>query len=314
MGQPELSYEEREAIKVKRMVRLGISLGAAAIAGIVSLFAIFGSFYSVDAGEMGVVTSFGAVTDVKAPGGPYFKTPFVQAVEKIGTRTGWTDWSFRGKDEDYRIESYSKDQQPAHLSVKVTYHLNADPKSVTTMFTQYKTVDGFANAVINPRTLEAVKTVFGQFNAVTAIQDRAALNTQVETAVRALIPPLVTIEGVQIQDISFSETYEQSIEQRMQAQVEVEKIGQNLERERKQAEIRIVQANASASAQVAAAQAEATSIKLKGEAEASAIKARTAALADSPKLVDLTLAEKWNGVLPTTVPPNGTVPFLPIGK
>lgn len=45
-------------------------------------------------------------------------------------------------------------------------------------------------------------------------------------------------------------------------------------------------------------------------AEAAAIKARGAALRDNPALIDLTAVERWNGTLPTTIPPNGTVPFL----
>ncbi|MDO5650467.1 MAG: hypothetical protein Q4G11_07665, partial [Gallicola sp.] len=47
-----------------------------------------------------------------------------------------------------------------------------------------------------------------------------------------------------------------------------------------------------------------------GEAEADAIRMRSDALANNPALIELTKAENWNGVLPTTVLPNGTIPFI----
>jgi hypothetical protein len=42
----------------------------------------------------------------------------------------------------------------------------------------------------------------------------------------------------------------------------------------------------------------------------SAIKAKGDALAANPNLVALIQAERWNGVLPTTLVPGSTVPFL----
>ncbi len=79
-----------------------------------------------------------------------------------------------------------------------------------------------------------------------------------------------------------------------------------------QAEILVIQAEAAAAARVAKAQAEATAIRLRGEAEADAITARGKALAANPELVSLVQAERWNGILPTTMIPNSVVPFLDV--
>lgn len=62
------------------------------------------------------------------------------------------------------------------------------------------------------------------------------------------------------------------------------------------------------------AKAEAESIRIKGDAEASAIKSRAEALAQNQNLVELTKAEKWDGKLPTTVLPTGTLPFIDAKK
>jgi regulator of protease activity HflC (stomatin/prohibitin superfamily) len=107
------------------------------------------------------------------------------------------------------------------------------------------------------------------------------------------------VESIQIENIDFSDAYEQSIEQRMLAEVEVQKVQQNAQREKVQAEILVIQSKAEADAK-----------KLQGEAEAYAINARGKALRDNPGLVELVQAEKWDGKLPTTMVPGQTVPFI----
>jgi regulator of protease activity HflC (stomatin/prohibitin superfamily) len=168
---------------------------------------------------------------------------------------------------------------------------------------------------------EESKTVFGRFAAVTAIQERGRLNQEIADAIQKSVSGPVIIDSVQIENIDFSDAYEASIEQRMLAEVEVQRLRQNAEREKVQAEITVTQANAQADARRADAQAQADSvrlqaqadaeaIRLKGDAEAQAIKARGDALRDNPGLVSLTQAEKWNGQLPTTILPNGAIPML----
>lgn len=281
------------------MNKLSATAIAAAAAILVGLAIVLDGFYTVDAGEQAVVLRFGAVSDITGPGF-HLKIPFVESVKKIETRITSIEWT-----AGEAMEAYSKDQQPAKLSVKISLRALPDRGSITQLYTRYRDLRNFNASILVPRVLEGVKTTFGQFNAVTAIQERARLNSEVDAAVRSLVKGPIAIEGVQIQDIAFSDAYEQSIEQRMQAQVEVEKVQQNKAREQLQADIRVIQANA-----------EAQSVKLKGEAEASAIEARGRALRDNPQLVSLVAAEKWNGILPTTMVPGATTPFItiPTGK
>jgi regulator of protease activity HflC (stomatin/prohibitin superfamily) len=56
------------------------------------------------------------------------------------------------------------------------------------------------------------------------------------------------------------------------------------------------------------------SVEHRMRAEASAIKSRAEALAQNQNLIELTKAEKWNGQLPTTMLPNGTLPFFNTNK
>src|SRR6266496_2393165 len=132
----------------------------------------------------------------------------------------------------------------------------------------------------------------------------ARLTTRSRTIADTLkFDPMIIIESVQLENIEFSQNYLHSIEQRMLAEVEVQKLQQNAEREKVQAQITVTQATA---------KAKASNIKITGEAEAAAIEARAKALGTNPNLVTLVQAERWNGVLPTTMVPGSAVPFVSV--
>ncbi|MGI4764646.1 MAG: prohibitin family protein, partial [Janthinobacterium lividum] len=144
------------------------------------------------------------------------------------------------------------------------------------------------------------------------IQERAKLNADVFTAIRDSMAddPELVLESVQVENIDFSGQYVQSIEQRMQAEIEVQRIQQQFQQQEVQAKITVVNAQAAADAKVTAAKADAQAIQLRGEAEASAIKARGDALKQNPDLVALTAAERWDGKLPATMVPGSALPFI----
>ena len=98
----------------------------------------------------------------------------------------------------------------------------------------------------------------------------------------------------------------------MRAEVEVQKLQQNLAREKVQAEIAVTQANGRANSVRAEAQASADAIRVKGEAEAAAIEARSRALEKNSQIIALTQAERWDGKLPATMVPGSAVPFLQV--
>jgi regulator of protease activity HflC (stomatin/prohibitin superfamily) len=118
-------------------------------------------------------------------------------------------------------------------------------------------------------------------------------------AITAAITGPIQIVSVQIENIDFSDAYEQSVEQRMLAQVEIQKREENLRTTQVEAEIAKTKAEGEASA-----------IRLRGEAEASAIRARADALRANADLVQLQAVEKWDGKLPTTMVPGSSLPFL----
>lgn len=271
----------------------------AAFAGLVALTVLGGSWYTVDQGERGVVLRNGAITGVADPG-LGFKMPLVDRVVDIDIRTQAQLYE--------NVLAYSRDQQTAGLTVSVNYRIPAD--QVVSVYENYGGVEQLRARVLDRRVFDETKNVFGRFNAATAIQDRSRLVAEVQAAIQEAVQGPIIIDSVQLENIDFSDAYEQSIEQRMLAEVEVQRVQQNAERERVQAEIAVIQAQAQAEARIAQATAEAQAVRLQGEAEADAIQARGDALRENPELIQLVQAERWNGQLPTTMLPNTTVPFM----
>lgn len=278
--------------------RIVVILGVLLLAGL-GLAIVFGSWYTIDQRERGVILRNGKLIGTATPG-LGFKIPFIDTVVKISLE------SQRARFD--KVHSYSRDQQPANLAISVNYRATED--KVDDLYSQFGSLRGYADRVLFPKVNSESKIVFGQFNAVTAIQERGRLNAEVMAAVLKAAAGPVVIEAVQIENLDFSAEYEKSIEQRMLAEVEVQRLRQNAEREKVQAEIVVTKATAEANAVRQRAQAEADAIKLRGEAEAAAIRARGAALGDNPNLVNLVQAEKWDGKLPVTMLPGGAVPML----
>lgn len=271
----------------------------------VLLFAIglvFGGFYTVAPGERGVLIRLGSIVRISEPG-LHFKIPYVDRVQPISVQTHVMRLE--------KVESYSKDQQPADMRISVNWEI--PPSAVADVVAEFGNEQQMVDRLISPRVHSEFKVVFGQFTAATAIQERGKLTIDATAALQRAVQGPVRIVSLQIENIDFSDAYEKSIEQRMLAEVEVQRLRQNAEREKVQAEITVTVARANADAVRQKAMADAEAIKLRGNAEAEVIRARGAALKETPGLVDLAAVERWNGVLPTQMIPGGSLPFIELG-
>jgi regulator of protease activity HflC (stomatin/prohibitin superfamily) len=285
-------------------------IAAITFGSIVALFGLtilLGSWYTIDQRERGVILRYGRLIGVPTPG-LNFKWPLIDGVVKISLEQQIALYN--------KQSTYSRDQQEASIDLSVNFRVIEN--GVDDLYTNYGTINGFKDRRITPKVLEELKTVFGRYNAATAIQERGRLNAEVRAAIIKAIAAdgsaAIVISDVQITNIDFSDAYEKSIEQRMLAEVEVQRVLQNAEREKATALITVTRARAEADAVRARAQAEADAIRLRGEAEAAAIKARAEALGQNPNLVALVQAERWDGKLPQTMVPGGAVPMFGLNR
>lgn len=269
-------------------------VGVIAIAIAAVFLSLNGCWYTVDQGERAVLLRWGQAVATEDPG-LHFKMPLVEDVVKM---------SVREQKEDFQTEAYSQDQQPARVQVSVNYRLPEN--NVLDVYSRLG--ENYPAILIDTQLPRRLKEVFGRFTAQSMIQDRTQLGIEVEKSLEAALDGRgIQIVSVQVEDVAFSQVYETAVENRMSAivaqyQAEAEK------------QRRITNADAAAYEVKAAADAQAHAIEVQGSAQAAAIKARADALKDNPDLVSLTAAEKWNGQLPTTMIPGGSVPFVNVPK
>ena len=127
----------------------------------------FGSWYTIDQTERGVLLRNGAFVEVVQPG-LHFKLPWIESVNKIDMQTHKFEYS--------KVNSYSADQQPADLKVSVILHVSKD--KVAEMYSRFGgDMQAAVSRLVTPHMNQEVKVVFGQYTAAKAISQRGPLNT-----------------------------------------------------------------------------------------------------------------------------------------
>ncbi len=281
-----------------------ITWGIIGFVAVLLLCTAFGSVYTIDQQDRGVVLTNGKITNIAKPG-LNWKKPFVDSVVEIPVT---------GQNKSYQnLQAYSRDQQVAKMNVSVSF--SVPEGKVGELYSTFGTIENLTARVMDRQIPQAMENVFGQYNAISAVQDRVKLVADLNTAVKkALVAYPVFVESVQLENVSFSDAYDKSIEARMQAEVAVLKRQQDLASERVSAQIQVTQAQAKADSKLAQARADAEATRLQGDADAAAIKAKSDALNSNPQLVQLAAVDKWNGVLPTQMVPGSSVPFVNLNK
>lgn len=279
------------------MTKGHVFLGVAVIMIFGALSTIFGGFFIVDQGERAVVLRWGEVKEIASPG-MNFKVPWMDTAKKMSVQTNKMLET---------LSVYSKDVQSAHIVVSVNYSLS--PDKVSEIYTRLGM--DYESRLIRPQILDKVKNSFGKYAAVDIVRNREVLALEMVDGLQgSLANAGIIVESIQIENIDFSDAYERSVEERMEAEVKVQKVVQDLEREKLNAEIIRTTAQGTADAQLTQARAEAEAIRIKGLAEAEAIQAKSKAIAANPRYVELVQAEKWNGALPQTMIPSSTLPVI----
>ncbi len=300
----------------------GLKIFIAFIALILLIAAGTGSFFTVDAGEKAVVLTFGEISRTADPG-LHMKIPFVQTVKKFNVRVQKATFG-RGEGalaEQPVLSAYSFDQQIIEsYRLSITWSYDADKIDQVYKYFGTGVSDNIFHTVISPVVQQSTKTILGQYTAVTIVQDRAKLDHSIAQIMEEQLKEYpVKILSIQLEDVNFSKNYESIIEQTAQKKQEVETARNELQKVQIESQKQVAQAEAENKAIKLQADAEAYRITVQAKAEADAIKLKGDALRNNKELVDLTIAEKWDGSVPQTVVASGeggssVVPLLNIGK
>lgn len=265
--------------------------GVGAIAVIVGLTLLISfifvpfSFHTVSSGEVAVVKHLGKIEGVKSAGTHY----------DLWITNKYMKYDTKIQDFEVFTAAYSSDAQPMEIAMTIQYQILSD--KVVDIATQYGKLDILQNR-IESVAIERVKSVLSAYKAMDIIAKRAAISPEVETAIKDLIGEeyYVNVTTVVLDNIDFSDAFEQAVEDKMIA--EQAKLKADYENEQK-----VAKAKADAEAKLKAAQAQVDIAK--AEAEARMIEAEAEAKANdiinssiTDKILEKNTIEKWDGKLP----------------
>ena len=270
-----------------------------------SIFILIGiayqAFVIVDAGYVGVVKRLGAVKPKELSEGFHIITPFIDSVEKFDIRLSKVTSD---------ATASSKDLQVVNTSIAVQYSMTPELMPLTLQKVGTRAV--VERTLIDPSILESVKAITALYTAEELITKRDEVKTMIQQKISSFLNEsteeknltgLLLIANVAITDFDFSTEFNRAIEEKVRAEQEALKATNEKDR-------RVTQAEAQAEEQRLIADALAYEIEVESVARAEAIKREAEALADNPQLIQLRLAEKWDGQLPKFT--GETVPFISI--
>ena len=260
------------------------------VVAVIAVYLFFSAFVTVSSGHVGVVRTLGAVNPDPLPEGFSLKMPFVDSVEEVDIRL---------RKADDQATAASRDLQVVSTEVAVQYSLIASVVPKTYQKIGRRSV--VEDALIRPAIQESVKAVTAQYTAEQLVTRRAEVKSEIQEALRKFIDDTLqqkdavgalNLDNVAITDFQFSSEFNRAIEMKVKAEQEA------LQAENEKVR-RVTQAEAAAEERKLAADAEAYQIEQESIARAEAIRREAEALRDNPALIELRIAEKWDGQLPT---------------
>jgi regulator of protease activity HflC (stomatin/prohibitin superfamily) len=247
-----------------------------------------GACGQVDAGEVGLFSRYGAVSDQTAGPGLHWYNPITTNLEVMSVQS--QRWNGN-------TAVYTRDLQTANVSFSLIYRLSSG-----NAVRMRRTVGhDWSERLIPPVVQNTIKNAFGQFDAMRAVAERPRIQQAIYDVVqRRLGQRGIVVEQFELRNIDYSDEFEGAVEQAQVATQRAVAARNATVRVREEATQRVIQA----------------------ESEARAIQVQAAAIATNPAIVRMRAIERWNGQMcpegsNTCIiggGANGPIPFINVGE
>jgi regulator of protease activity HflC (stomatin/prohibitin superfamily) len=284
MSEIKFTTASSKPVNTKKVARY---IGIAAIA-LVVLIVLFNSFIIVNEGFIGVKYRFGKIVDDDLTAGLNLKIPFIEEVIQVDIR-----------EQVYYLEAdaYTSDTQTVNdLRVKLNYYYDSTQLS---NIIRNIGVSNVESKIIAPRVASITKDEIGRVKAEELVQSRYQVQQKIQdNLTQVLSSHGIIVSSFAVENISFDEAFEASIQAKVIAAQEALKMENKTKEKEEEAKQIII-----------AAQARAESEKIAADAEAYAIQKVQEQLASSPNYIEYLKIFNWNGELPTVIG-DGVNPFV----
>lgn len=251
-----------------------------------ALIGIFGSLFTVDAGQEAVVLTWGKVNPVAVEPGIHVKWPIAQSVVRYDVKTAKYETS---------AAAASKDLQDVSTTITVNYHIAQG--SVPTIHNEIGA--DYGTKLIQPMVQDSVKAATAQFTAEELITKRPVVREKIVEGLRARLDSRgIIVEDISITNFAFSAQFTAAIEAKVTADQNAQTELNRLKTVEYQAQQKVAQAQGERDAAIAIAEGQANATLLVATAEAEKIRLQNQELAKSPQYVELIKWQRWDGHLP----------------
>ena len=244
------------------------------------LIVIFNSFTVVNEGFIGVKYQFGKIVGQNLSAGLNFHIPFIEEIQQVDTR-----------EQVYPVttDAYTSDTQTVDsLQLKLNYCYDGTklPEIIRTIG-----VNNVESKLLVPNVAKISKDEIGKVKAEDLVQNRSTVQNAIFNSLKETLEPQgVIVTAFAIENLSFDDAFEQSIQAKVIAAQDALKMQNKTAEKEEEAKQKVI-----------AAQAEADSQKIKADAEAYAIEAVQKQLTQSPNYIDYMKIMNWDGVLPQAI-------------
>jgi regulator of protease activity HflC (stomatin/prohibitin superfamily) len=242
-----------DTLNVTRITGVAMRVGAVALGVLwIGLATLANSVHQVDAGHVGVVRTFGDITD-QTGAGLVVTWPF-QTLEEASVRVERYDIA--------DLEAFSKETQDVFARITVNYQVS--PRAIQTL---YRDVGSkYIDTILRPRLINFFKETTVTYNTVDIAPNREAIRRAVKQRLtKDLEPCSIDIVDLLIENIDFRQEFKSAIEQKQVATQEALRQQQLIEANKAQAQQKIETARGDAESVRIAAEAQAAANKLLAE-------------------------------------------------
>lgn len=245
-----------------------------------AIIVIFNCFSVVNEGFIGVKYRFGKIVNSSLTAGLNFHIPFMEEIKPVDIR-----------EQVYEVttDAYTSDTQTVdQLKLKLNYCYDGTqlPEIIRAIG-----VENVEAKLLVPNVAKISKDEIGKVKAEDLVQNRSTVQNAIyESLKETLEDQGVIVTAFAIENISFDDAFEQSIQAKVIAAQDALKMQNKTAEKEEEAKQKVI-----------AAQADADSQKIKADAEAYAIEQVQKQLTNSPNYIDYMKIQNWDGKLPAAV-------------
>ncbi len=252
--------------------------------------------HTVEAGNVGVETCWGKVTETTySEGGPY-GTVFCEITD-LSTRTQSYTMAGAGNEAQVNgsVQVLTNDQLTVLLDVTVQFHLN--PSQAIPVFRALgKTYD---DTIVHPLVRTAVRDAASEFRALQLVDERAVLQTRMERLIRERLAntlhgrqisaSAIIVDNILLRNIDLPNSLDESIASVQRQRQETERRVQETRSAQQQAATETAAAEGRLAVAQVNARADSEALLTRTRADAEALRVRTEAQASANRVLAATI-------------------------